>query len=86
MREQLTSCVFLFTPTGVIAWADINFPGSWHDAAVAHALIDHLLDPSLIPDPYFVAADYAFPHSGPLSLTIHTPLNTRAHATGTFQE
>ncbi len=74
------SCVFLFVPTGKISWAAVNFPGSYHDASVAHGLIERLLNHNLTPEPYFVAADSAFPHSGPLASKIKTPLTKRTES------
>jgi hypothetical protein len=42
------SNVLVFSPEGTIIWAAVNFPGSWHDAAVSRALggmtVDSFID------------------------------------------
>jgi hypothetical protein len=80
------SCVLMFTPTGRICWAAINYPGSWHDANVSHGLITRLLDPQKTPDLFFVAADSAFPHSGVLRTKIKTPLNKQTEPSATSEQ
>jgi hypothetical protein len=71
------SCAYVFSPEGDVLWASLNCPGSWHDATVASHLMDRLLDPQLTPDPFFIIADSAFPHKGPIGRKIHTPLTRR---------
>jgi hypothetical protein len=53
--------VFLFVPTGKIAFACFNFPGSWHDTLVSAELINKVVESI---GPYKVSVDQGFPRSG----------------------
>jgi hypothetical protein len=62
-----TSCckvtnVFVFTTDGTIAYAGLNFPGSWHDAHVAEGLFDFVAE--RMPAPFCILGDTAFPRNG----------------------
>lgn len=75
------SCVFIFSPCGDVIWAALNYPGSWHDSSVAMRVYDVLLDPNLMPTPFYIIADSAFPHQGDLGAKLKTPLTKRQHRT-----
>ncbi len=47
-------------PDGTIIFYSTNYPGSWHDSAVAKDLYDRLQNPAKTPDPYRIIADQAF--------------------------
>ena len=49
--------VFVFSPEGLIIFASINNPGSWHDAVSARDLYKILIEEN----DYAIAADTAFP-------------------------
>ena len=53
-------CVFLFTPTGKIALAAINSPGSMHDFTVSRTIFSALINPNVNPLHYVVVGDSAF--------------------------
>jgi len=73
-HRGLVSCVYVWSPDGVIRFASYNFPGSFHDSMVSHDCYERLLDPSLHPDPYRVIGDAAFYTKGQLRNKIRTPL------------
>lgn len=43
----LVSSVLAWSPDGLIRWAAVNYPGSWHDAFVSSPLVTSLLDEGL---------------------------------------
>ncbi len=53
------SSVFVFTPDGCIAFAGINYPGSWHDSALTHrsGLYSKICS---VPVPFNIITDSAF--------------------------
>ena len=53
--------VFLFVPTGKLAFACYNFPGSWYDTLVSAALINKVIESI---GPFKVSVDQGFPRSG----------------------
>jgi hypothetical protein len=69
-----TSNVLVFAPTGLVIWAALNMPGSWHDASLCPELIDLLLDTNKTPPGYYLCGDSAFPHCGIHAGLIQTPL------------
>lgn len=65
---------FLFLPTGKIAFACINYPGSWHDTQVCADLIAVVLEHI---GWYAICVDQGFPRSGPLFERFVGPLSRR---------
>ncbi|KZV63120.1 hypothetical protein PENSPDRAFT_617033 [Peniophora sp. CONT] len=59
LHAHFESCVFVFSPRGIIIGAVINVPGSWHDSNVARPIFEKLLYET--PAGYFLIADTAFP-------------------------
>eukprot|EP00733_Pompholyxophrys_punicea_P001663 Pompholyxophrys_punicea_v1_NODE_920_length_1139_cov_2.371771.p1 type:complete len:200 gc:universal NODE_920_length_1139_cov_2.371771:273-872(+) len=53
------SNLFFVLPTGEIAYAALNYPGSWHDARIAFSSKMHEIILNL-PVPYVILADTAF--------------------------
>src|SRR6202165_972723 len=62
------SNVLLFTPDGLIRWASINNPGSWHDSHVAQKLYSTL--ERFSPPGYYIIADSAFRSTDQLVTTM----------------
>ena len=58
--------VFLFSPEGKIVHAAYNFPGSWHDSAVAFDLIETVLRMGDQGLDYAFCVDQGFPRMGRL--------------------
>jgi hypothetical protein len=69
-RGSYTSCcnvsnVFVFDPNGLIIFAVLNKPGSWHDATVAEDLFRRVDGGQYkIPAGHFIVTDSAFPVAG----------------------
>ena len=63
MHDTCVNNVFAFSPYGKIIFAQINFPGSFHDSTVAAALIDITIRRIGI---YKLCVDQGFPRSGDL--------------------
>jgi hypothetical protein len=79
-RPQV-SCVIVTSTDGLIIWAAINFPGSWHDATIARELFLTLTDnQDLIPERHYILADSAFKRKGYLSDVVRTPMNSISYA------
>jgi hypothetical protein len=57
------SGVFLFAFDGTIRWWRHNCPGSWHDAKIAAPLFPLLEDDAVMPAPFNIVADSAFPRT-----------------------
>jgi hypothetical protein len=66
--------VFAFSPEGKIIYACFNFPGGWHDTAVATHLINEVVD--RIGD-YAFCVDSGFPRSGRLFEKFVGPMSRR---------
>ena len=56
--SHCVSNIFVFGPDGLILFAVLNAPGSWHDAQVARSLFEKL---DTLPPWYTLLADSAFP-------------------------
>jgi hypothetical protein len=69
--EHTVANVICWTPDGCIAWANINAPGSWHDAAIAAPLYQLLTHHT--PTPYCVLSDTAFPRTKQMKDKILSP-------------
>ena len=61
-HDTCVNNVFLFSPEGKILHAAFNFPGSWHDSAVAYDLIKLVLSKENFEFAFCV--DQGFPRSG----------------------
>jgi len=66
----------MFAPDGCIISADINYPGSRHDAWCSKRVLVAVMSPHLTPVPNFIIADSAFPHTGLHALKVMTTLTT----------
>jgi len=55
--------ILVFAPDGTIIAADLNWPGSKHDAFCSWRIYQIIVG-EFLPQPYFLIADSAFPHSG----------------------
>jgi len=64
---------------GLILWSKFNCPGSWNDASIARSLFKRL---EVIPLPYAIVADTAFPRTRSMSGHIHTPIKRSDIARG----
>jgi hypothetical protein len=69
--DHFTFNLFVFAPDGTIIFCTLNSPGSWHDAAIARDLFNHLM--SKASDGYYLIRDTAFPTARELSGLIRTP-------------
>lgn len=63
--------LFVGAPDGTIIAAYVNMPGCFHDARIFQKIDHRILN---TPHPYSIAADSAFPHNGPYSGNVRTPL------------
>ena len=62
-HDTMCNNVFAFSPEGKIIYAAINFPGSWHDSAVALQFIRLVISKIGM---YALCVDQGFPRSGDL--------------------
>ena len=70
---------------GVILSANLNAPGSWHDARVARPIYHKLRD--AIPDNFYLVADSAFPRGAEaIAQRIKAPLRAGQCLEGTVQD
>ncbi|KAG6917546.1 hypothetical protein DXG01_002183 [Tephrocybe rancida] len=60
LSEHFISSVLAFSPEGPIIAANLNAPGSWHDAHVAQPIFEKLCTQT--PTDFYMVADTAFPH------------------------
>ncbi|KZT57258.1 hypothetical protein CALCODRAFT_434501 [Calocera cornea HHB12733] len=80
LHGHFTSNVLVFSTRGELLHAAINAPGSWHDSRVSSGIYAQLEENT--PDPYFLAADTAFPHNrSTLRSKIKTPVKSGTRTT-----
>ena len=71
-HQALINNVFVESPSGLIIWCAVNYPGFWHDSAVARPFLDALVDDVLkCPVPFNILGDSAFVRTGPLASKAH---------------
>ncbi|EIW51377.1 uncharacterized protein TRAVEDRAFT_137504 [Trametes versicolor FP-101664 SS1] len=85
LHGHFTSCVFTFSPQGLIKAAVLNAPGSWHDAKIARPIYDKLRDRT--PPGYYLVADTAFPRgTNSIAGRIQAPLKAGQTVPANLQE
>jgi hypothetical protein len=79
-HQALCSTIIVTSSDGIIRWAAVNYPGSWHDSTIARPLFVQLEAKSLpIPNDHYILADSAFRQKGHLATLIRTPLNQKQY-------
>jgi len=72
--------ILVFAPDGTIIAADLNWPGSKHDAFCSWRIYQIIVG-EFLPQLYFLIADSAFPHSGQsVNLKVVTTLKSPERA------
>lgn len=74
-HDTTVNNVLLFLADGMVGFACLNYPGSWHDAQVSMSLIKTVLDRI---GTYAVCVDQGFPRGGDLFGIFVGPLSKRA--------
>jgi len=67
--------VLAFSPTGMVMYAAINYPGSWHDSTVSADLIELVIATIGL---YCLCVDQGFPRSGSLYEKFVGPISKKA--------
>ncbi|KZV59014.1 hypothetical protein PENSPDRAFT_695526 [Peniophora sp. CONT] len=71
LHNHYISSVIVFNALGMIIWAKLNCPGSWHDSRIALSLHCRLRDETL--EGYYLVADSAFPRGSYSSCSFYNP-------------
>ena len=76
-HDTMTNNVLAFSPKGIVLYACLNFPGSWHDSQVAASFIEKVRRDIGV---YAFCVDQGFPRSGDLYDKLVGPLSRKARA------
>jgi hypothetical protein len=76
-HDCYASNVFVYDSFGALIWATVNAPGSWHDMAIAHDLIQKILTDDNM-EGFRIVGDSAFRHDKAMMGRVIVPLKTGA--------